>query len=125
MDISHIIRPTILRALNVFRVLMTLFGKITSLFYNKIHYNIFTFSRGSIVATYVATVDPASNETASSMQAVIQEELTMDNDRTFLGQLQLSGTRQTAVTYQGKPITLNAGYRNIVKHNNNRYSEDR
>ena len=55
-----------------------------------------------MVATYVSTFDSASNETASSVQAVIQSELTSNNTGTFLGPYQLSGTRQTAVTYTGK-----------------------
>jgi hypothetical protein len=52
-------------------------------------------------ATYLATFDPASNETVSNVQAAIQPQLGENVNGTFLGQYRLSGTRQTAVLYQG------------------------
>ncbi|CAB4025972.1 mucin isoform X1, partial [Paramuricea clavata] len=58
------------------------------------------FTEGSVRATYVATFDPASNETVSNVQAAIQPQLNATINGTFLGQYQLSGTRQTAVLYQ-------------------------
>ena len=63
------------------------------------HY--FTYREGSVRATYVATFDPASNVTVSNVQAAIQPQLSENVNGTFLGQYELSGTRQTAVLYQG------------------------
>jgi hypothetical protein len=54
-----------------------------------------------VIATYVVTFDPASNLTVSNVQAAIQPQLSVNVNGTFLGQYQLSGTRQTAVMYQG------------------------
>ena len=57
---------------------------------------------GSVIVVYLVTFDPESNETISSVQSIIQQELNVtDSDGTFLEQFQLSGNRQTAVTYQG------------------------
>ena len=57
-----------------------------------------------MIVEYLVTFDPASKETISSVQSIIQQELNVtDSDGTFLGQFQLSGNRQTAVTYQGEP----------------------
>jgi hypothetical protein len=70
----------------------------------------FTYREGSIVVTYVATFDPAAtNETASTIQAAIQQELFVNGTGTFLGQYQLQGTRQTALIYQGKSILSSYG----------------
>ena len=57
-----------------------------------------------MIVEYLVTFDPASKETISSVQSIIQQELNVtDSDGTFLGHFQLSGNRQTAVTYQGEP----------------------
>ncbi|CAB4014909.1 3-oxoacyl-[acyl-carrier- ] synthase, mitochondrial, partial [Paramuricea clavata] len=58
------------------------------------------FREGSVIATYLATFDPASKETVSNAQAAIQTQLSENVNGTFLGQYQLSGTRQTAIMYQ-------------------------
>ena len=60
--------------------------------------------RGSVIVEYLVTFDPESSETISSVQAIIQQELNVTNSNEFfLEQFQLSGNRQTAVTYQGEP----------------------
>ncbi|CAB4002911.1 63 kDa sperm flagellar membrane -like, partial [Paramuricea clavata] len=59
------------------------------------------FSAGTIVVTYLATLDPsATNETASTIQAAIQQQLFVNGTGTFLGQYHLQGTRQTALTFE-------------------------
>lgn len=78
----------------------------------------FTYRDGSIVVTYVATFDPtATNETASTIQAAIQQEILVNSTGTFLGQFLLQGTRQTALTYQGKSILSSCK----VPHTSNRF----
>ncbi|CAB3985000.1 mucin isoform X1, partial [Paramuricea clavata] len=59
------------------------------------------FREGSVIATYVVTFGQARQEiTVSNVQAAIQRQVTETVTGTFLGQYQLSGTRQTAVMYQ-------------------------
>ena len=59
--------------------------------------------RGSVIVEFLVTFDPESNENISSVQSIMQQELNVTNSNEFfLGQFQLSGNRQTAVTYQGK-----------------------
>ncbi len=69
----------------------------------------FTYREGSVITSFVATFDPAaSNETDSTVQAAMQPELDATNTGTFLGPYQLDGTRQTAVTFQGKSPPISA-----------------
>ncbi len=63
----------------------------------------FTYREGSVITSFLATFDPAaSNETVSSVQTAMQPELSANATGTFLGTFQLEGTRETAVTLQGK-----------------------
>lgn len=62
---------------------------------------LFHYSRGSVIAEYLVTFDPESNETVSSIQSAIQEILNVNSTGTFLEEFELFGTKQDAVRYEG------------------------
>ena len=50
--------------------------------------------------------EAATNETESSVQSAIQSVLSVNSTGVFLGQYQLRGDRVTAVTIEGKTMTI-------------------
>ena len=62
---------------------------------------------GSVIVSFLVSLDEAAtNETESSVQSVLQSELTANSTGVSLGQYELSGNRLTAVTIKGKTMTI-------------------